>query len=123
MPALAVFTDIEGLWRPLSVGDQAIAANWLDRASATIRHDVPGIDARITVDPNLGELAKGVAVDMVLRVMRNPEGKLEESIDDYRWRRDSTVSSGALYLSPAELASLVPSVAGLGGAFVVSLGG
>ena len=123
MPALAVFTDIEGVWRPLSAAEQAIATNWLDRASSKIRSEVLGIDARFAAEPELADLATGVAVDMVLRVMRNPEGKLEESIDDYRYRRDSATSSGALYLSPGELASLVPIAPGLGGAFVVSLGG
>ena len=123
MPALAIFDDIEGMWRPLSVAEQVVATNWLVRASAMVRANVPGLDVRIVTDPNLGVLATGVVVDMVLRVLKNPEGKLEESIDDYRYRRDSTTSSGALYLSPAEQASLMPSPATLGGAFVVSLGG
>jgi hypothetical protein len=39
---------------------------------------------------------------MVLRVMNNPEGKLEETSDDYTYRLDQAVSTGALYLSDAE---------------------
>lgn len=123
MPALAIADDIAGMWRPLSAAEYVVATNWIVRASAMVRFNVPGLDARIVADPNLGVLAKGVVVDMVLRVLKNPDGKLEESIDDYRYRRDSATSSGALYLSAAEQSSLVPSLAGLGGAFVVSLGG
>jgi hypothetical protein len=43
---------------------------------------------------------------MVLRVLSNPGGKLEERQDDYQYRLDSAVSSGALYLSDDELARL-----------------
>jgi hypothetical protein len=39
---------------------------------------------------------------MVLRVLNNPDGKYEESGDDYSYKRDSAVSTGALYLSDAE---------------------
>jgi hypothetical protein len=43
---------------------------------------------------------------MVLRVLSNPDGKLEEEGDDYRYRLDAARSTGALYVSDAELALL-----------------
>jgi hypothetical protein len=55
---------------------------------------------------------------MVLRVLNNPEGKLQETIDDYTYRLDQSVSTGALYLSDAE-SSLLTSSGGSDGAFTI----
>jgi hypothetical protein len=43
---------------------------------------------------------------MVLRVLNNPNGKLQETQDDYSYRLDAAVSTGALYVSEAEVALL-----------------
>lgn len=45
---------------------------------------------------------------MVIRVLRNPDGYLTETIDDYTYRRDSAVSAGVLYASDDEIAGLRP---------------
>jgi len=73
------------------------------------------VSARPTVAERLDKLPpdeafKSVVVQvlcaMVLRVVSNPEGKLEERLDDHQYRRDSAVSTGELYISDAELARL-----------------
>lgn len=66
----------------------------------------PTIDERWPTSPVLMALVVQVQAAMIIRVLRNPDGKLEESIDDYRYRLDSAVSTGALYVSAAELALL-----------------
>ncbi len=76
-----------------------------------IRLRVPDIDARIATDPNLAVVVRGVVAEAARRVLSNPDGWREESIDDYRRVRDVVVSSGALYVSEAELASLRPPAA------------
>ena len=45
---------------------------------------------------------------MALRVLRNPDGKVEESIDDYRYRRDALLASGVLHVTDDELADVTP---------------
>ena len=46
---------------------------------------------------------------MVLRVLRNPNGVRQESIDDYTWIRDNAVSAGLLYVADDEVENLSPS--------------
>ena len=62
------------------------------------------------------DLVAGVVEDMVLRVASNPRGVRSLSIDDYTETLDRAVSSGALYLSPEELALLAGPMRA-GGAF------
>ena len=118
MSALATVADIEAEWRPLSPDEQGGAQARLDRASALIRNAVPNVDARIASDDNYRLLAAGVAVDMVLRVLKNPDAKSEEAVDDYRYKRDASVAGGNLYLGDDEL-SLLLGVRRRGGAFSI----
>jgi hypothetical protein len=53
-----------------------------------------------------------VLVDAVVRVLRNPDGKLQESIDDYSYRRADSVADGALYLTDEEWRLLRPECVG-----------
>lgn len=106
--ALASTSDIVDAWR-LLVGDEIhVARSKLTFASAIVRAEIRDVDDRITagtLDPNL---VTGVVVEMVLRVMRNPDGKVEEQIEDYRYRLDSAQSTGGMYLSDVERALLGP---------------
>lgn len=118
MSALATVADVEAVWRPLSSAEQGVAQAWLDRASALVRASVQNIDTRVAMDDNYRQLAAGVVVDMALRVLKNPEGKRQESIDDYSWTRDNSVAAGNLYLADDEL-SLLLGVRRRGGAFSI----
>lgn len=104
----AAVTDVESTWRPLSDRQTTTAMVLLDRISAVMRRDVPSLSERVASDPDTAIIARGVAVDAVLRVLRNPEGKVQESLDDYAYRRSDAVADGLLYLTDAELALLSP---------------
>lgn len=121
MSALATVADVEAVWRPLSSAEQGVAQAWLDRASALVRASVQNVDTRVAMDDNYRQLAAGVVVDMALRVLKNPEGKRQESIDDYSWTRDNSVAAGNLYLADDEL-SLLLGVRRRGGAFSIAPG-
>ena len=102
----AATTDIEARWRPLTPAETTVATALLADAWVILQTQVPTLVARLddaTLDP-----AVVVAVEsaMVLRVLKNPDGKRQESIDDYSWTIDSARSSGALYVSDDELALL-----------------
>jgi hypothetical protein len=45
----------------------------------------------------------------VIRHLRNPDGKYQESIDDYSFTRDRTVAAGALYITDDEWDELLGS--------------
>ena len=102
----ATVTDVESRsLRALSAVEQAWAGVALEDAFTQIVQQVPGVDTRLSAEPvdaSFTRLVVQVQAAMVLRVLKNPEGVLEHSIDDFRTRLDAAVSSGALYLSNAE---------------------
>lgn len=108
MPNPATTADIAARWRPLTAQETTNATAFLADAWALLLMRRPTLEADITAGKVTTTNVIRVVVAMVLRVLRNPDGKLEESIDDYRYRRDSALSSGLLYVSPDELADLTP---------------
>lgn len=106
----ATGTDLQARsFRTLSTGELSVGATLLGDAWAIVLSAKPSVSERLDAVPKdvvFETLVKQTLCAMVLRVLSNPEGKLEESQDDYRYRLDSAVSSGALYLSDAELARL-----------------
>ncbi len=97
--------DLAARWRPLNTAEAAIAQTLLDDAYAILLARLPTLEARMSAVPPTvsAELVVGVICSMVLRVLRNPDGKRQESIDDYSWTRDNAVSAGLLYASEDEL--------------------
>lgn len=106
----ASVSDIESRWRSLSAEEETVAASLLGDAWEILKARVPSLASRLDAAPPTLASALVVAVlsAMVLRVMQNPTGLRQESIDDYTWIRDNAVSSGLLYASDDELALLSP---------------
>lgn len=104
----ATVADIEARWRSLSTQQTTNAEALLDDAWAMLLSRRPTLEADITAGTVSEANVIRVICAMVLRVLRNPEGKLEETIDDYSYRRDSATSTGGLYITPDELADLTP---------------
>lgn len=102
----------------LAVGEQLLEDAWTlivaSRPSIADRIEAPGSDGTRTK-----ALVVQIQVAMVLRVLNNPDGKLQEQIDDYSWRRDSAVSTGLLYVSDAELGLLGSGDGASDGAFTI----
>ena len=109
----ATVTDIESRWRPLSEGEQTIAQALLDDAWAIILSHIPDASDQLGAEPPTldSALVRVVVARMVLRVMRNPDGKLSEQIDDYKFTRDESRAGGDLYISDDEMAMLTPASA------------
>lgn len=91
---------------PLTTAQGHLVQALLEDSYAILLASDPTIADRITGSAPLRALVIQVQAAMITRVLRNPDGKLEESVDDYSYRRDSSVSTGALYVSDAELALL-----------------
>lgn len=108
MPNPASISDVVLRWRPLTEQEAATATAFLDDAWALLTARRPSLEADLTAGTVSHANAVRVVSAMVLRLLKNPEGKLEESIDDYRYRRDSALSSGELYVTDDELADLTP---------------
>lgn len=94
--------------RPLTQIEQDKADQLLEDAWNIIVTRLSSVNDRMDGAPTASfrSLVVQVQCAMVLRVMNNPDGKLEETSDDYTYRLDQAVSTGALYLSDAELGLL-----------------
>lgn len=100
--------DLADRWRPLSSQEQTNAQALLDDAWALLTTRLPSLEDNLTAETVSTANLVRVECAMVLRVMRNPDGLLQESIDDYSYQRDAAVSAGALYVTTAELGDLTP---------------
>ncbi len=120
-------SDLEARWRPLTESESTVATARLSDAEADVQLH---LQERGLVDPPndpawVTTYVRTV-VEMVRRYMLNPEGWLEETerLDDWSEtkRRDSAVSTGALYVSVEEIERLLPRNRRRRGAFSVTLG-
>jgi hypothetical protein len=105
----ATVADIEARWRPLTAQETTNADALLDDAWALLLTRRPSLEADITAGTVTATNVIRVEVAMILRVLRNPDGKVSERIDDYSYTRDPAVATGGLYVSDDELGDLVPS--------------
>ena len=115
--------DLEARWRPLSDQEKINGQTFLEDAWRLLRRRIQTIEADIAADTS-GDLqadAVRVLATAVLRVMKNPDGIRQESIDDYSWTRDQAVSAGLLYISDDELNALIVDGTGPTGAFSINM--
>lgn len=106
----ATTADLVLRWRPLSAQETTNGQTFLDDAWRMLRRKVTGLEASIAADTT-GDLSAEcvrVMATAALRVMKNPDGKSQEAVDDYSWQRDQAVSSGLLYFTDEEIADLTP---------------
>lgn len=106
-------------WRPLTDAEDSVAGVLLDDAAAILLSKIPSIPERVEAGTLDRVLVERVQAAMVIRVLSNPDGKRQETIDDYSWTRDNAVSTGLLYLAEDELALLAP-VTQQGSAFTIT---
>lgn len=101
--ALATISNLaDRLGRDLTDTETRQATALLDDATAIILDRFP----QYATTPTAASTA--VCSAMVLRVLRNPEGKRSESIDDYSYTIDSARSAGELYMTENEVDTLTP---------------
>jgi hypothetical protein len=112
--SLRPLTPVELAWGTVRLRDA------FTQIVATIPSVATRLDTGLITDP-LNQLVIQVQCSMVLRVLANPDGMLEESINggDYTRRLDAAISAGALYLSDQERGLLAGSVGSSQGAFTI----
>jgi hypothetical protein len=100
---LATQADLaDRLGRELTDTEARQAAAWLHDATAIILDRFPWYATAPT------QTSTAVCAAMVLRVLKNPEGKRSETIDDYSYTIDSARSAGELYMTDNEIDTLTP---------------
>jgi len=91
--------------RPLSDQEASVGLTMLEDAWGILTARISNLGARVVatpIDAALRGLVVQIQVAMVLRVLNNPYGMMTEGADDSSMRRDSAVSTGALYVSDSE---------------------
>lgn len=119
----AAVTDVEDRWRPLDAQETTNAETFLDDAWVMLKRRLArlgvDIETEIATDDDASAEVVRILATAVLRVLRNPDGKTREAIDDYSWSVNEAVASGLLYFTDDELDGLVPGSGGKGRAFMV----
>jgi hypothetical protein len=126
-PNPATIDAVRGtLERPLTPEEEAAVPNWLNRAWTILQGKVPGIVGRMALESDQPlaldeDLVVDVLAAMVERKVRNPDGLRSFTVDDVVHTVDAALSSGQIYPTPDELASLaIPAPAG--GLYSIPLG-
>ncbi len=108
MPNPATISDIEARWRPLVDLEPINATAFLDDAWAELLSRRPTLEADMTATTVTTANVVRVVCAMVLRILKNPDGWDQESIDDWSGRRNALVADGVLRVTAEELASVSP---------------
>ena len=116
-------SDLESRWRPFTDNEKLVGQTLLEDAwdMVTGPTQLPGLPVDLDTGTVTSRSVISVLSAMVLRVMRNPDGKVSESVDDYSYRRSDAVADGTLYVTDDELARLTPArrVTSVSGAFTI----
>lgn len=102
----ATVADLEARWRPLSDNEFANAEAFLEDAWALLLGRRPSLEDDLEGGSVQRANVIRVVCAMVLRVLRNPEGKITEQIDDYKYTRSEDFASGVMFVTPEELADI-----------------
>lgn len=108
MPNPATVADIEDRWRPLTEQETTNAVAFLGDAWAELLSRRPNLEADVTAGTVAEANVIRVVSAMVLRILKNPGGYDQESIDDWTGRRNALVADGVLRVTPDELAAVSP---------------
>lgn len=100
--------DIEARWRPLSDQESVNAQAFIADAWEELLIRRPELEANMTA----GTVREGnvcrILAWAVRRVLINPEGWVQETLDDWTGRRSDLVAQGTLYFTDEELAVVTP---------------
>lgn len=111
----ATVTDLATMWRPLTTEESERTAALIPAVCSALRLEAAKVnidlDAQVTADADLAEVAKSVTVDVVARVLMSstnsePMTQYAESALGYSVSGTYLVPGGGIYIKPGELAKL-----------------
>jgi hypothetical protein len=118
--ALATLPDVTSRWRALTDDEVTVALARIDDGTALVRWAAPLIDDRVAADADLARLVAARIAEGVISVLQNPEGLRSETVGEYSFTRDGSVSDGRIRV---DVTSLAPSQLTAGRGYSVSLWG
>lgn len=100
MAVYATVADVQAAYDGQVPGDQiGWVQNRLDHAERLVAMEAGDLAARITNGLTTADAIRAVLVEMVVRVLRNPQGYREEVAGPFSYRLDAALATGQLYLS------------------------
>lgn len=105
--AYATFDDVRVRFHgELSEDDRPLVEARLGDVEGKIRRRIPDLEARIAGEPDLVQTVITVCCEAVLRLIRNPEGFIQETEGNYTYMLSQDFASNRLTILPEEWADL-----------------
>lgn len=105
--AFASVEDVEvRFFRELSLEERPLVEQRLNDAEARIRSRIPNLDERVVLDPSFLATVVQVCSDAVIRLVRNPEGYVQETDGNYTYMLSHASADGRLTILPEEWEAL-----------------
>jgi hypothetical protein len=108
LPPLAAVGDVVSQFGELTAAQEGITSFLLRAASSMVRHSFPYVDAHVATGRLSADLVALAVSNMVLRVLRNPNGLRGETVGPFSRTYDTTVAAGLLAISATEEGLLTP---------------
>lgn len=101
--AYATPEDVEvRFMRPLDEDEKRVVAARLEDAELLLRSRIPDLDEKVTTGVLDQALVVMIEAEMVLRLIRNPDGLVQETDGSYSYSTSQRVASGLLEVLPRE---------------------
>lgn len=110
-PPLAAIGDVVGQFGELTAAQEGITSFLLRAASAMVRHQHPYISTQIAAGRLDADVVALAVSNMVLRVLRNPNGLKAETVGPFSRTFDTTTAAGLLAITATEEGMLTPAPA------------
>lgn len=103
-PPLATVGEVGELFGAMNAAQESLTAALLRRASEMLRAHFPGLARQVADGVIDAEVPAMAAINMVLRVLHNPNGLRAETRGPFSTTYDTTVAAGLLVVSDGEMA-------------------
>lgn len=113
--AYASFADVQNRWMEPLNNQQTVIETRLDDAELLITNRIPDLDDKVASGKIDEAMVVLVESEMLIRLIRNPEGYMQESDGSYSYMLNQKLATGHLAVEPREWRWLGLS----GGAFVI----
>ncbi|MGK5677516.1 hypothetical protein [Actinoplanes sp. URMC 104] len=107
-PPLAAVGDVGKLYPNMTVDEQSLTKYLLRAASKMLRQRQPNVDTLLASGRLDADVVALAAANMVLRVLRNPNGLKAETTGPFSKTYDVSAAAGQLVVTADDLANVTP---------------
>lgn len=101
--SFASIEDVEvRFFRDLTPEERPLVEARLEDAEQKLRARIPDLDSRVENDPVFASVVVRVCADAVIRLVRNPEGYVQETDGNYTYMLSQAHADGRLSFTPDE---------------------